>query len=437
MGGDSDTPRMIPEVGLLKFLKHSLQILRNPLPFHRGNFESLGDTFRLQVGLRRSVVFSRDAALLEYALQKNWKNFTKTDIQTKDLARYLGKGLLTSEGALWKTQRKLIQPGFHKKQLDSLYQQMEATVRRELMAFPAGGPTDVYPLFGRLAFRVVVESLFSGAVSEAEIRTLQHSTEANQEMLVRELRQPYLHWYFERFGVIRRHLELTRRSREVLREVIRKRRKGGQHKGDLLDMLLKARYEDGSPMAEDQLIDEILVLFVAGHETTANALSFTVQLLARHPQWQDAIRAEARADAGSGTATQQVIEESMRLFPPAYFIDRMNLEADSFEGYRLPPRTDLLFSVYEIHRHPDHWKEPEVFRPERFAPGSGEQTGPYYPFGAGPRKCIGAYFAMTEMKMVLQHLLRKFDLAPAGPEIRIKPLITLKPGDARVHLSKR
>ncbi|MBC2838769.1 cytochrome P450 [Robiginitalea sp. SC105] len=438
MEGAAAGERPIPEVGLFRFLKHSLEILENPLPFHHGNFEKLGDTFRLRVGLKRSVVFSRDAGLLEYALQKNWKNFTKTGIQTRDLARYLGKGLLTSEGDLWRTQRKLIQPGFHKKQLDTLYGKMQTIVREELSGFSPGGPTDLYPLFGRLAFRVVVESLFSGAVTEEEIRKLQHSTEANQSMLVRELRQPYLHWYFERFGVIRRHLELTRASREVLRAVIRKRKQQASAHGDLLDMLLEARYEDGSQMEEDQLIDEILVLFVAGHETTANALSFTVQLLARHPEWQEAIRAEAdttRAGA-PGSVTQQVIEESMRLYPPAYFIDRMNLQADTFAGLQLPAHTDLLFSVYEIHRHPDHWEQPEEFRPERFAPGVGSPPVHYYPFGAGPRKCIGAYFAMTEMKMVLQGLLGRFNVAPVGKEIRIQPLITLKPRDARVHLSK-
>ena len=431
------TPRTIPKVGLLRFLRHSLEILKNPLPFHRGNFENLGDTFRLQVGPRRSVVFSRDPALLEHALQKNWKNFTKTSIQTQDVARYLGNGLLTSEGDLWRRQRKLIQPGFHKKQLDLLYRSVEETILRELAGFPGEGVADVYPLFGKLAFRVVVESLFSGAVTEDEIRGLQQSTEANQHMLVRQLRQPYLQWYFEHFGIIRRHLDQTQHSREVLRAVIRRRQQENEPRGDLLDMLLQARFEDGRAMEEEQLIDEILVLFVAGHETTANALSFTAQLLAHHPEWQEEIRAEPPDAAPTGSASEQVLLESMRMYPPAYFIDRKNIEAETASGYSLPAGTDLLFSVYEIHRHPQYWEQPETFLPERFGPESGKAPAHFYPFGAGPRKCIGAYFAMMEMVLALRHLLKVYALNPASPDIAIKPLITLKPGDARVRLVLR
>ncbi|SFR33204.1 hypothetical protein SAMN04490243_0631 [Robiginitalea myxolifaciens] len=433
----ADSNRSFPRVGLFRFLKHSLEILKNPLPFHRNNFEKLGDSFRLQVGIKRSVIFSRDPILLEYALQKNWKNFTKTSIQTQDVARYLGKGLLTSEGELWRRQRKLIQPGFHKKQLDKLYQTVSSTIARELVDLPEAGQVDVYPLFGKLAFRVVVEALFSGAVGEAEIEALRESTESNQQMLVRQLRQPYLQWYFENFGVIRRQLNQTQRSREVLREIIRRRQAETSDHGDLLDMLLQARYEDGGAIEEEQLIDEILVLFVAGHETTANALSFTAQLLAENPAWQEAIRSEAGRNPGPGSITEQVLLESMRLYPPAYFIDRKNLTADTAQGFDIPEQTDLLFSVYEIHRHPDFWEDPDTFRPERFAPEAGKAPPHFYPFGAGPRKCIGAYFAMMEMTLVLQQLLGKYQLFPGSGEIQIKPLITLKPANARVRLEKR
>lgn len=424
-------------MGLLRFLKHSFEILKNPLPFHRNNFEKLGDSFRLQIGARRSVVFSRDPILLEYALQKKWKRFTKTSIQTKDVARYLGKGLLTSEGELWRRQRKLIQPGFHKKQIDTLYKTVGTTITKQLTQLPEEGMVDLYPVFGRLAFRVVVESLFSGAVSDKEIEALRESTESNQHMLVRQLRQPYLKWYFENFGVIKRQLEKRERSREVLRGIIRARQVEDAPRGDLLDMLLAARYEDGGAIEEEQLIDEILVLFVAGHETTANALSFTAQLLAKHPKWQEAIRAEAGRGPMPGSVTEQVLLESMRLFPPAYFIDRQNQADETVQGIDIPARTDLLFSVYEIHRHPDYWEDPEAFHPERFAPEAGKPPPYFYPFGAGPRKCIGAYFAMMEMTLVVQQLLERFQLQPAGPEIRIKPLITLKPANARVKLENR
>lgn len=429
----------IPSVSLVKFLKHSGNILKNPLPFHHHNFEEKGDTFRLHIGLGKSVIFSRNAALAEYVLQKNQKNYVKSEIQTKDLAKYIGYGLLTSEGAHWRRQRKLIQPAFHKKQLAKLLESIRQAILTEYQKIEINQKMDVFPLFNDLAFQTVVKSLFSSAATSEEIERLQFITESAQKMLVRELRQPYLRWWFRASGKIERYLELTRESRRILKKIVQERKDSEERFDDLLDMLLEARYDDGNFMDEEQLIDEILVLFIAGHETTSNSLSFTTQLLARHPQWQEKI-AEETKNLGSETdlmsrvtksaVTQQVIEESMRLYPPAYFIDRVNVEKDEFEGKSFEAGSNLLLSIHEIHRHPKLWENPDDFKPERFHGSPQQYSSQYFPFGAGPRKCIGNNFAMFEMIIALQELLSSYRIEPETSEIEIKPLITLKPKNA-------
>ncbi|MBZ9631029.1 cytochrome P450 [Salegentibacter sp. LM13S] len=437
----------IPEVSLIKFLKHSANILKNPLPFHHDNFQKKGDTFRLNIGFNKSVIFSRDAGLVEYVLQKNRKNFVKSEIQTKDLVKYVGKGLLTSEGEHWKKQRKLIQPAFHKKQLANLLDSIKQAILLEYKEIKVNEELDIFPIYNDLAFQTVVKSLFSSAANQDEINRLQYITEETQKMLVKELRQPYLGWWFRASGKIDSYLKLTAEARNILRKIVQERRDSKEKYDDLLDMLLEAKYDDGNFMDEEQLIDEILILFTAGHETTSNSLTFTAQLLALNPQWQEKIYEEIytlkeqELDLMNYVTqcqiTQQVIEESMRLYPPAYFIDRVNLEEDNFEGKYFEPGSNLLFSIYEVHRHPDLWEDPDAFKPERFAEGGRKFSSQYFPFGAGPRKCIGNNFAMFEMIIAVAELVSRYKIVPGFDEIDIKPLITLKPKNAILKFQTR
>ena len=439
--------KSIPEVSFFKFLNHANNILKNPLPFHAKNFKNLGDIFRLNIGFGKSVLFCRDAGLLQHALQKNQKNYTKSYIQTKDLAKYVGKGLLTAEGEHWQKQRKLIQPAFHKSQLVLLLNTVQQTILEELKNVNTNKPIDVFPIFNDLAFQTVVKSIFNIAVSEEDIASLQHTTEATQQMLVQELRQPFLVWWFNLSGKTKKHLDLTQNSRTILRRLVEERKRSNTKHDDLLDMLLNARYEDGSEMSESQLVDEILILFAAGHETTSNALTFTAELLARHPEAQAKISDEIRQIKSesddimhwikNATYTRLVIEESMRLYPPAYFIDRVNIEEENFNGMILPKGSNLLFSVYEIHRHPDFWKDPEAFIPERFLEENIKFSKNYFPFGAGPRMCIGNNFAMYEMILAIIALVEQFEIIKKNDPIQIKPLITLKPHNAILEFKKR
>lgn len=442
-----DKFKEIPTVSLSRFIKHSLEILKNPLPFHRSNFEKLGDIFRLKVGFNTSVFFCRDAGFIEYVLQKNQKNYEKSKIQTKDLAKYVGKGLLTSEGKHWRKQRKLIQPAFHKKQLEQLLDALKCAILLEYKRIEPDRIIDFFPILNDMAFQTVVKSLFSSAAKQEDINRLQYITEINQKMMVKELRQPYLGWWFKSSGLLGKHLAYSEEAFQILNRIVEERRSSKNRENDLLDMLMDAKYEDGSDMEEKQLLDEILILFTAGHETTANSLTFTTQLLALHPEWQEKIFEEV-CELEKGTTDlmtrvmaskvcQQVIEDSMRLYPPAYFIDRVNIEADYFDGMAIEAGSNLLFSVYEIHRHPKLWDRPNTFLPERFADGGRKFSSQYFPFGAGPRKCIGNNFAMSEMIIAVTELVSKFKIYPEFEAIEITPLITLKPKNAFLRFEKR
>ncbi len=440
-------PKTIPEVSFFRFLNHANNILKNPLPFHAANFKKLGDIFRLNIGLGKSVLFCRDAGLLQHALQKNQKNYTKSYIQTRDLAKYIGNGLLTAEGEHWQRQRKLIQPAFHKSQLVLLIDTIQETILEELKKIKTGKPIDVFPVFNDLAFQTVVKSIFNIAISDEDVASLQHTTEATQKMLVQELRQPFFVWWFNLSGKTKKHLDLTQNSRTILKRLVEERKQSNAKHDDLLDMLLNAKYEDGSSMEENQLVDEILILFAAGHETTSNALTFTCELLARNLGAQLKILEEivkVKSESNdlmhwikNATYTKLVIEESMRLYPPAYFIDRVNIEEDTFDGMTLPKGSNLLFSVYEIHRHPDFWKDPEAFIPERFLDENTKFSKNYFPFGAGPRMCIGNNFAMYEMSLAIIALVEQFEIKEKKDPIQIKPLITLKPHNAILEFINR
>ena len=341
----------------------------------------------------------------------------------------------------------MIQPAFHKKKLEGLLGIMDRAIEEELERIENDKEFDVFPVMSDLAFQVVAKSLFSSSDIRQRMKQLQDITERNQRMLIREMRQPYLNWWFRLSGQIRRHMAYAEEGREILNKIVQERIDSGENRDDLLDMLLEARYEDGSPMARRQLLDEVLILFTAGHETTANALSFTLYFLAQNESVQQKVFEEV-SQIKPGTElstvirnlpfTQRCIEESLRIYPPAYVIDREAEGEDQIGDLVLPKGSLVLMSVYELHRHRSFWKDPEEYRPERFdeiAPK--ELTQFYYPFGAGPRMCIGNNFAMSEMVLTVARILRNYKLSTPLEQIEINPLISLKPKSVPIRFQLR
>lgn len=440
--------RKIAQVPALTFLAKSRQIYKNPLPFHRENFQKYGNTFKISPKPGLMIHFTCDEKITQHILQKNQKNYHKSTLQTEDLGKYIGHGLLTENGEKWRANRKLIQPAFYKKSINNFMETMDAVVNEELDRIHLNEVTDVYTIFNDLAFKVVARSLFDFADIEnldEKIARLQEITEHAQKMLIKELRIPWMKWYFDREWLagtnsVPHALAEVNEARELLRTIITNRRESKNEPGDLLDMLLHSTYEDGSHMEDDQLVDEILVLFIAGHETTANALSFAAQLLAHHPEAIIEARKEIHNAVSSESLMSQLmampyvkqcIEETLRLYPPAYVTDRVALEADECEDITIEKESIWLVSFYEMHRRKDLWENPEEFDPSRFEPAKAKRYRDFYfPFGAGPRMCVGNNFAMMEMMLVVRRMLERFDITPVQDHIDYHPLITLKPKNA-------
>jgi cytochrome P450 len=242
---------------------------------------------------------------------------------------------------------------------------------------------------------------------------------------------------------------LALESNAIIKEIIDKRVASKQEVNDLLNMLLETRYEDtGEAMAVEQLIDEIKILFIAGHETTANTLTFTFYLLANHPEIQKKVLEEiVQIESESDNVVERlqkmpyinaVLNESMRLYPPAWIVDRENIADDNIGDYNFLKGTLIGISFYELHRNPKYWKNPEEFDPERFLGEQKKESMQYfYPFGAGPRMCIGVGFAIYEMCLTLSYIVKNYEIKSAGNELQLNPLITLKPVGPEVIFSKR
>ncbi|MBC9796862.1 cytochrome P450 [Sinomicrobium weinanense] len=434
------------KVPFLKFLVHASDIARNPIPFHTKIFREYGDTISLRRFYTPPVILTRDPAVVRHVLQKNHRSYKKSKLQTEFLSRYIGHGLLTSTGDYWLRQRRLIQPGFHKDRIRELVDTINRTIDEQVRSFRTGTFVELYPLMNRLAFEVVSKSLFNYAASPEILKRLQVIIEDLQKFTVKEMRQPLKRLWFNIRGEVKEHLKLAEEGREIINTIIEARKVSGKEHGDLLDMFLHSEYDDGTKMTNDQLIDEILILFVAGHETTASALTFTLFLLANHPEELERARAESLRLKNSEEALEALgkmehitccIEESMRLYPPVWVMDRISLEDDTVEKYAVKKGTLFGISVYEMHRNPEYWEDPETFNPGRFSENGNKRNEAYMPFGAGPRLCIGNNFAMYEMMLAVNTIINTFDIETNKAEVEINPLITLKPVDVELRLTRR
>ena len=456
-------PAPWPRVPRWRSIVNSLRMADSPIPVLDQVLANFGNTAELFIGGVRRTVLTRDPGLVQHILQKNHRNYAKSSF-TLGFARYVGHGLLTNDGPDWLRQRRLIQPGFHRQRvagLTTLMQEITADTLAPLVqqAAAQGGAAQVpvHELMTRLTFRIIARSVFSTNFPEAQLERLAALITEIQAFYVRTIRQPYLQPWLRLRGQYRYHDALTRELRTLLAGYIAQRQQtnaapGATPPDDLLQMLLDVRYEDtGLPMEPNRVLDEALILLVAGHETSANALTWLLLLLANNPAEAQAIRAEAEtALAGRAPAFADLpqlpralaaVQEAMRCYPPAWMLDRVALQDDEYQGRRIPKGT--LFSVYlhGLHHDPAHWPEPAAFRPARFLPGTPQVPFTYVPFGGGPRLCVGMQFALTEMQLVTLELLRQFDVAwPASGPVPVptQPLITLRPkGDFELSFRVR
>jgi len=370
-----------------------------------------------------------DPHAVRHVLQKNHRSYEKSAIVTDLLAKYTGNGLLTSSGDYWLRQRRLIQPGFHKRRIESLQSlikmEVDACMERWSALPPSATTFDAYPEMNHLTFRIVARTLFSTSLEENGLLQLSGLISTLQSFIVKEVRQPYMRWWFRISGSIKQHILLAEGAREIIRQVIVERRKTSEKPDDLLTMLLESTYEDsGLGMDDEQLIDECLILFVAGHETSANALSWMIYILGKHPDQLKRIQ-EAEQEQQAHLIRNTILE-TLRLYPPGWVVDRISLEDDQVLDYTLPKGTVWIIYIRGMHRHPFYWKDPEHFLPDRWDnPDLNKEA--FMPFGAGPRLCIGEHFAMMEMQMIITEIIRHWDFTLISKVVSEKPLVTLRP----------
>jgi cytochrome P450 len=415
---------------------------RNPVQILSRYNEIFGDTFWIRIGGLKEAMVTIDPAVIEHVLKTNAENYQKSEIQVKRMGHFLGKGLLTTHGEAWRTQRRLIQTGFDRKQLDALSSIMQDSLADSLRDFDSQirrGPVDIYPHLMKITFAMVARSLFGARLKDEDIDLVSHTICTVQEFIVRQTLQPYLNPWFAVSGEVRRHEAMRTRADAVLLEYIKKRRNEPPGR-DLLQTLMDARYSDGKGMSDELILSESMQLLVAGHETSSNALSWIFYLLSSRPDCLDRVRREfdsvlGDAPLGYGDVprfefTTQVIMEALRLYPPFWMVDRMAVADDHVGNVAIPRGSTVIVYVYGAHHAPRYWQNPENFDTERFTKENDKLRTPFtfLPFGAGPRGCIGGNYAMLQVLMILSDLLRKYDfqLAP-GQTIEARPMVILRP----------
>src|SRR6202522_2323635 len=432
----------IPVVSRLRCFADSRAMLQNPVQVLSSYNQIFGDTFRLYLGGLKEAIVTIDPVVIQHVLKTNAENYQKSDIQVKRMGHFLGKGLLTTHGEAWRTQRRLIQKGFDRAQLEALSAIMQDSLADSLRDFDAQirrGPVDIYPRLMKITFAMVARSLFGARLKDENIDLVSHTICTVQEFIVRQTLQPYLNPWSGVSGELRRHEEMRTRADAILLEYIKKRR--NEPPGhDLLQTLMDARYSDGQGMSDDLILSESMQLLVAGHETSSNALSWLLYLLSSRPDCLEKVRQEfdsvlgeaplSHSDVPKFEFATQVIQEALRLYPPFWMIDREAVEDDRVGEVAIPRGSMVIVYVYGAHHAPLYWQNPESFEAERFTKANEKLQTPftYLPFGAGPRGCIGGNYAMLQILMILSAVLRKYDfqLAP-GQTIEARPMVILRP----------
>ncbi|MCA9698865.1 MAG: cytochrome P450 [Myxococcales bacterium] len=423
----------------LAHLRNLQAYVRDPLAFVGDRFATYGDVYLVRTGGELLYVFKRPDHIAE-VLVRQADAFEKRDF---GLERFLGRGLLTSDGELWKQRRRMIQPGFSKARIEHYGMAMVEEAQRAIASWRDGQRLDMSRAMMNLTLGIVARTLFSHRIAG-------EGDEVGGAMAL----------FQESFGTFDplplwiptpKHLRLRKAVARmdalmfrVVDERREARRRGVEGEGDLLDGLLDAVDEegDGGGLDRQALRDELVTLYLAGHDTTSHALSWAALLLSRHPEIDAKLLAELREVLGEAPATvadlerlpylKAVCHEVLRLYPPAYVVTRRAVREVTIGEWTLAAGSPVVTWIYHTHHDPRWWPEPERFDPGRFLPDAGGHVDErpklaWLPFGAGARMCIGKHFALLEMQLVLATVLRGFRFELDDVEVRPRPRITLTP----------
>jgi len=445
--GDPPGPSGLPVVG------STFEYAADPLAFMTRCARDHGDVVSLDIA-RLPMIQLNHPDHIRYVLVENNQSYRKGEFFQRELS-VLGNGLLNNEGESWRNQRHQIEPAFTPERLQNYASEMVSLTQRQCEQWEPGTTSDINRDFMGLTLQIVVSALF-----DSEITEQQSAIRAGLDAVMSQYRHstlsvvPIPTWVPTPRTI--RYRRAVEKLDEIVADLIQEQRQRDSDSTSVLATMLDATdvTEDGSEtslrgeapkptqMADSQIRDEILTLVLAGHETTSLALTYTLHLLARHPDIETRVLTELDAvlngsapgirDVGELTVLERVIKESMRLYPPVQAIVREAKEPDSIGGYRIPAGKTLNLPQWVVHRHPEFYDDPDAFRPERWQPAAAEDRHPfaYFPFGAGPRRCLGERFAMLEAKLVLATTLQRyrFELV-SSEELTFDPAITLRPAE--------
>lgn len=427
-------PKGLPVLGV------SVRLIRDSLEFLRSLTREYGDLVRLPV-ITGTRILVNNPEYIQQVLVKQPQKFHKSKLSKEATERLLGQGLLISEGDFWRRQRRLAQPAFHKHRINEYSSTMLECAERQIGNWRDGETRNVAQEMMELTLEAAVRTLF-GTTLPGEAQRVGRAMAFLMRYSLRRARHPM---HFPARWPTPWNLRADREY-EFLDSLVyriiseRKARGGSDSRNDLLSLLMGAMDQDGSQMTPKQLRDETMTLFIAGHETTAITLSWTWYLLAQHPAAEARLEEELRralggrppevADLARLPYLHAVISEVLRLYPPAYILARVAVAPFQIGEYDFPAGETLLLSQWVMHRDPRYYDDPDVFRPERWLDGLADRLPPgaYFPFGDGPRRCIGQGFALLESALVIATIAQRFRFRLVrGRNAVPEPLVTLRP----------
>jgi cytochrome P450 len=431
------------------FFGSAADFRRDQLGFYESCARAYGDVVETRMGPFRILVIYHPDAIEELLVTRS-RDFVKSP-GVRLLRPLLGEGLLLSEGDTWLRQRRLMQPAFHRQRVAGYGEVMSALAERHVSRWQPGDVVDVHAEMMAVTQAVVGKTLFDADVSGDAHDAAQAAKVLAEDFGARLQSLRLLPYWVPTPRNVRSRRAVARLD-GVVHRIIAERRASGEDRGDLLSMLVQAQdADDGTRMTERQLRDEVMTIYMAGHETTAVALSWAWYLLAQHPDADARLAEELRdvlggraptvADLPRLTYAEMVVTETMRLYPPAYALGRQAIKASEIAGHPIARNDIFIAPAWVVHRDRRWFEEPEMFRPERWGKDLAQRLPrfAYFPFGGGPRQCIGNAFAQMEAILILAAIAQRFRLSLVpGQRITPTPYVTLRPEPGiRVRLDRR
>ena len=447
-------PKAIPLTKGLPLVGSLPQMIKNPFGFLIQARNTYGDIYNLDLGISKMLILNNPRQM-QHILVDNAQNYRKGGGMWDAVRTMLGNGLVVSEGSFWMRQRRMMQPQFHRQRLAALTELMVSAMDEALTTWEKsakGADFNLAPAFNELTMKVITRTLFGTGLDQDEMDKVSKALDYSVNYILKAIVLNSLPTWMPAPG--RKEFERSiKQIDETVYRIIADSRKNGGAENHLMAMLLDmVDDETGEGMTDQQLRDEVTTLFLAGYETTSIALTWAFDFLVHNPEMMERLRAEVDGAVGSDRLptfadlpkmpySRMILQETLRIRPPAWQLPRTAIEDDEIDGHHIPAGTNLIGLIYMCHYHPDEWDNPEVFDPERFRSEKSEKRHKfaYMPFGAGQRKCIGMDFALMEGQLALAMVAQRYTLTKTTENLAEPQLsTTLRPkGGVVVKIEKR